>query len=136
MRFPSNDKLDPLLSQATQSTFGKKGKDVLDLEYRNALCVNPDKFATNFHPSEHGILPDILYHVTYEHSVVLLTLVLICKMMAPQCSELFAELYRLNIYQEGGKFKSHVDTPKGAKLIGSLVVCLPFQHTGKTFLQH
>lgn len=31
---------------------------------------------------------------------------------------------------QGGFFKSHVDTPGGADMFGSLVVCLPVQHTG------
>jgi hypothetical protein len=30
----------------------------------------------------------------------------------------------------GGKFKAHVDTPRGATQFGSLVVCLPHSFTG------
>lgn len=29
-----------------------------------------------------------------------------------------------------GKFKAHVDTPRGATQFGSLVVCLPHSHQG------
>lgn len=36
----------------------------------------------------------------------------------------------MNIYQKGGFFKSHVDTPKGGNMIGSLVICLPCPHKG------
>lgn len=43
--------------------------------------------------------------------------------------------YRLNVYGEGGFFKAHVDTPKDpARMIGSLVVCLPTKHTGGDLL--
>ena len=37
------------------------------------------------------------------------------------------ELYRLNIYGEGGLFQAHVDTPTSEKMFGSLVVCLPVE---------
>ena len=40
-----------------------------------------------------------------------------------------AELYKLNFYSApSGKFKSHVDTPRGPAQFGSLVVCLPCPH--------
>lgn len=40
-------------------------------------------------------------------------------------SAVFAKLYKLNIYSDGDFFRAHVDTPKGALMFGSLVVCLP-----------
>lgn len=39
-------------------------------------------------------------------------------------------MYKLNVYSEGGFFKSHRDTPKDDKHIGSLVVCLPSDFKG------
>jgi hypothetical protein len=30
----------------------------------------------------------------------------------------------------GGKFKAHVDTPRGPDQFGSLIVCLPSAHQG------
>jgi len=39
--------------------------------------------------------------------------------------------YKLNIYEKGGFFKPHVDTPIiPEKMIGTLIVCLPCKHTG------
>eukprot|EP00026_Physarum_polycephalum_P004229 Phypoly_transcript_04246.p1 GENE.Phypoly_transcript_04246~~Phypoly_transcript_04246.p1 ORF type:complete len:721 (+),score=97.05 Phypoly_transcript_04246:173-2164(+) len=39
--------------------------------------------------------------------------------------------YKLNIYEPGGFFKEHVDTPVNpGDMIGSLVVCLPSEHEG------
>jgi hypothetical protein len=60
--FPcKNEKaIEELKSLCAQATFGKGSKEVLDTEYRNALVLNPDKFGTNFHPSEFGILERIL----------------------------------------------------------------------------
>lgn len=42
-----------------------------------------------------------------------------------------AELYKLNVYSgPSGTFKPHVDTPRHASQIGSLVICLPVEFTG------
>lgn len=38
--------------------------------------------------------------------------------------------YRLNVYGPGGFFKPHVDTPKNADMIGTLVLILPSEYTG------
>jgi len=41
-----------------------------------------------------------------------------------------AHLYKMLLYEEGGKFDSHMDTEKELGMFGSLVVQLPAQHTG------
>jgi hypothetical protein len=47
-----------------------------------------------------------------------------------------AELYKLNVYSgPNGKFKAHVDTPRSKTQVGSLVVALPVEHTGKRSLK-
>lgn len=48
------------------------------------------------------------------------------------------ELYKLNIYSgPSGRFKSHVDTPRGMTQFGSLVVCLPHEHkSGNLVVRH
>ncbi|RMX85143.1 hypothetical protein D0868_15372, partial [Hortaea werneckii] len=47
------------------------------------------------------------------------------------CRGLRAELYKLNVYSgPDGVFKPHVDTPRSASQIGSLVVCLPVGFEG------
>ncbi|KAI7088762.1 hypothetical protein KC356_g3097 [Hortaea werneckii] len=48
-----------------------------------------------------------------------------------RCRGLRAELYKLNVYSgPGGVFRPHVDTPRSATQIGSLVVCLPVAFSG------
>ena len=37
---------------------------------------------------------------------------------------------QLNVYCEGDFFKSHIDTPHGTDMLGTLVLCLPSPHTG------
>ena len=41
-----------------------------------------------------------------------------------------AHLYKMLLYEEGGKFDSHTDTEKELGMFGSLVVQLPAEHTG------
>ena len=41
-----------------------------------------------------------------------------------------AELYKLLIYDPGGRFKPHRDTEKSPGMFGTLVVVLPSEHTG------
>ena len=50
--------------------------------------------------------------------------------MMPNIQGVQAELYKLNIYNSGGFFKAHVDTPKSEQMFGSFVVCLPTQFSG------
>ncbi len=40
-------------------------------------------------------------------------------------TDIIAEPYSLNVYQKGGKFLKHKDTPRGDDMFGTLVLCLP-----------
>jgi hypothetical protein len=48
--------IDELLLASERATFGLDGKDVLDETYRKAAALAPDKFSTNFHPADHGLV--------------------------------------------------------------------------------
>ena len=44
-----------------------------------------------------------------------------------------AELHKLNVYSgPSGMFKPHVDTPRAADQMRSLVVCLSYAHKGNS----
>lgn len=45
-------------------------------------------------------------------------------------TDVVLEPYSLNVYQKGGKFVKHKDTPRGEDMLGTLVVCLPSLFTG------
>ena len=100
-----------LLNVCSVASYGYKGKDVVDKNYRVAFKLEPDNFTTSFQLSATPILQEI-------QSIV------------PTVVGLRAELYKLNIYARGGFFKAHVDTPRSERMFGSLVVCLPTQFTG------
>lgn len=107
--------IEDLVAACGVATFGFQGKDVLDLEYRNASKLEPAEFSSNFHPCDHGVLDAITKIMLPLH---------------PSAINLRAELYKLNIYGPAGCFKSHVDTPRSETQFGSLVVCLPCAHEG------
>ena len=113
VKFPgvSEAAMIKLLDVCSVASYGYKGTDVMDKNYRNAFKLEPDNFFTSFHVCSTPILQEIQSIVS---TVV----------------GLRAELYKLNIYAPGGFFKAHVDTPHSESMFGSLVVCLPTQFTG------
>ncbi|KAK9794904.1 hypothetical protein WJX73_002418 [Symbiochloris irregularis] len=111
--FPGTQDLSPLIKACSAASFGKGPLQVYDQSYRNALELNPKEFVTSFSLAEYDILPEI------------------ARLTNTDGASLTAKLYKLNLYQPGDFFKSHLDTPRDG-LIGSLVVCLPHEHTGGT----
>lgn len=107
--------MDDLVAACEPATFGRGKQLVLDTDYRAAFAISTDRFLTSFHLSEYTIISEI-------HA-----------QLVPAAASVRAKLYKLNIYKQGGFFKSHVDTPRGGSMFGSLVVCLPSEFTGGDF---
>ncbi|KAL9000764.1 MAG: hypothetical protein Q9188_005613, partial [Gyalolechia gomerana] len=130
--------LQALLKRCGRATFGIGGRDVLGESYRKANKLDATLFSSNFHPHDCGLVDSgqqILLASTLRGSSELV--------VGPQ--PIRAELYKLNvsilvllhlqdrlvttsqIYSgPKGKFRSHVDTPRGPTQFGSLVllVCI------------
>ncbi|KAE8422276.1 hypothetical protein BDV36DRAFT_280009 [Aspergillus pseudocaelatus] len=111
------------------ATFRTGHGDILEPSYRLAGKMEPAKFATTFHPADFRILT------------------LIERILLPSVSDdtgnsftgraISAELYKLNVYSGlTGLFRSHVDTPRSVRQVGSLVVCLPAAFKGDNLLVH
>ena len=119
----SNDKsndsnkepLKSLVENGTPATFGKNFEAVLDTSYRSAKTFHADRFVTTFDQSPvlNTILDQVEYYLLPQKSVSL------------RCTK-----YRMNIYEKGGHFKEHQDTPESSNMFGSLVVLLPTTFTG------
>jgi len=109
--------LDPqdsekLIQNCAPAKFGYGKKHVYDTTYRKAFALTSDDFCTNFNP--------------YDYSD-----------MIQEINRLFAKFNyikfeKMNVYPEGGFFKSHKDTPQ-PNLLGTLVVCLPSEFEGGEF---
>ncbi|KAF2499038.1 hypothetical protein BU16DRAFT_503041 [Lophium mytilinum] len=111
--------LEKLVNDCQPATFGHNGKDIYDETYRKATKLDTTAFSSTFNPYEVGIIDAI------------------AQVLLPSLpgGDIFrgvrAELYKLNVYSgPSGKFKAHVDTPRGSAQFGSLVVCLPCDHDG------
>jgi len=103
--------LKPLIDRCKPATFGDNRENRLDRTVRDALQLKAEKGAfsvSDFDPESAGILESIRR-----------------EMLPPGSSSISAELYALNIYTRGGHFAPHKDTPRGADMFGTLVVCLP-----------
>ena len=111
--FPLKEEIITLLKSYSKiASFGLNEKEVIDEKIRKAYALSPDKFQLNWHPSQSDILTKI-------H-----------KFLMPNAKSIKAELYKLNIYETGGHFQSHVDTPRGQGHFGTLIICLPNFFTG------
>ncbi|KAL3419488.1 oxidoreductase [Phlyctema vagabunda] len=129
IQFPvlSEDDAQELLKACAPATFGLNGEDVLDETYRKAGKLDRSQFCVDWHPTDCGIVDAIKQALLPE----------IRKPDLKGCNTseehwgVVAELYKLNIYSgPHGKFRKHVDTPRGLTQFGSLVVCLPMSHSG------
>lgn len=122
-RYNQIDVLKPLIERCTPATFGDKRRTRYDPEVRKAiqLKAESDSLAVeNFDPASAGIL-DVIAR----------------ELLPSDSPPISAELYALNIYQEGGHFAPHKDTPRGEEMFGTLVVCLPAEfRRGDLLLTH
>jgi hypothetical protein len=103
--------LAPLLARAKDAVFGHAGKTVKDAKVRKGKQLKADFTITGFDPKASGVLEQV--------SRVL------C-----DGAEVRAELYDVNVYERGGHFAKHRDTPRGPDMLGTLVVCLPSSFSG------
>ncbi|KIM76941.1 hypothetical protein PILCRDRAFT_77326, partial [Piloderma croceum F 1598] len=107
--------LENLSSTCKPATFGVDQKDVLDESYRNARKLDIADFATTFELRKSGIMDVVRAALLQGHD---------------SNTPVEAELYKLNVYSEGGFFKSHRDTPRNGTMFASLVVVFPVAHAG------
>ncbi|KAK4153927.1 putative 2og-fe oxygenase family protein [Chaetomidium leptoderma] len=108
--------VEGLVADMDKASFGLRGEDVFDETCRRAQKLDASQFSTNFCPYDVGIMDTI-------------TRVLVPSLGTDRTAR--AELYKLNVYEgASGFFRAHVDTPRSPSQFGSLVVCLPAQHSG------
>ena len=101
--------------------FGHGPERVYDERYRFAREMLPESFKPNFDPIE-------------ESNGILSNIATVCRI---GIRSIRTELYKVNSYEPGGFFRAHMDTPREAHYIGTLVIALPTTFEGGEFtLRH
>ncbi len=97
-----------------QAPYGKGTQTVVDTSVRNTREIKPEAFRVSgeFRQAVAAVLPDVA-----------------AKLGVP-AEELRAEIYKLLIYEKGGRFDWHRDAEKRKGMIGSLIVVLPCKFGG------
>lgn len=103
-----------LVEHAEDAPFGDRGETVLDPGVRQAKRLRARGAADVSGFDVAALLPAIE------------------AALSPRV-HLEARLEDVIVYEEGGKFARHKDTPRTARLVGTLVVGLPVAHTGGGF---
>jgi hypothetical protein len=106
--------LKELIGEARPALFGKGTETLHDPAVRDGWQLAPGDFSVNIGPQE---LAAVVEEV---------------KQGLGLASGVEAELHSLNIYEEGGHFETHKDTPRGGGMFGTLVLCLPSVFLGGT----
>ena len=97
------------------SPFGKNSQTVVDESVRKAHQLVPGEF--NLGGGFDGKLPQtLLEHIRSE--------------LVPDAGSITAKLHKINVYEKGGFFADHRDTPRSETHFGSLVLLLPCAHGG------
>lgn len=109
IEFPASN-VERLIKSSIPATFGKGPEEVYDESYRKASTIN--NFASTID------LFDIQERISRWLKI------------SKEKSSLKFEPYKINIYEAGGFFNKHKDTPRGDDNIGTLVICLPSEFTG------
>src|ERR1700722_2776290 len=121
--YEQKNELRPFLQYLRPAPFGDGKKTRYDRAVRDALQLKADDGAfsiENFDPESAGILAKIQR-----------------ELVPHDPDPISAELYTVNVYADGGHFAPHKDTPRGADMFGTLVVCLPSQFwKGELVLNH
>ncbi|KAK5714856.1 hypothetical protein LTR17_016966 [Elasticomyces elasticus] len=113
----NSDAFKKLLVACTPASFGRDGENVVDESYRKAGKLDVAAFCSDFCPYTTGTINNVVNQL------------LVPSLNAHRSVK--AELYKLNVYSgPGGRFKPHVDTPRGSTQVGSLVVSLPSRYEG------
>ncbi|KAM5347057.1 hypothetical protein ACJ41O_010062 [Fusarium nematophilum] len=114
-----------LASQSDKAPFGKNGETLVDETVRKTLEISAERISFR-NPSWHDFVNDLAKRVVHELGVP----------SAPDGSNVRAELYKNLLYEPGAMFKAQKDTEKAPGMFGTLVICLPSEHTGGTHARY
>ena len=91
---------------SSSKVFDKDSLTGIDPKYRQALALDPSRFATEFAQANHAILAEVEKICSLDPGTVT------------------AKLYKLNVHQPGDFCKPHLDTYRAGNAFGTLVQSL------------
>ena len=97
------------------SPFGHGNQTKVDTTVRKAHQLMPDQFEMSG-GFDGTVPPHILERIRSE--------------LVPDAGSITAKLHKINVYEKGGFFADHKDTPRSETHFGSLVILLPCYHSG------
>ncbi len=103
-----------LIKVAEVAPYGKGSETIIDEAVRKCWQIDASKISFHFRQWD-KVLSKIVKNVTKGLGIE---------------AKVSAHLYKLLIYEEGGRFLPHRDTEKEDAMFGSLIISLPSQHTG------
>lgn len=104
-----------------QSPFGKGDQTIIDTSVRKTWELDAAEFQCR-NPAWTAYLDSLVGQAVKDLGVQV---------------ETRAQLYKLLLYEEGAFFKAHKDSEKVPGMFGTLVICLPSEHTGgEVYLVH
>jgi len=115
-RSTQREHLKPLLEACAPSPFGQGSETKHDESVRKALQLTPDQFDLVGALANPSIVDKILEEVR--------------TLLVPDAASVTARLHKLNVYEEGGFFADHRDTPRSDTHFGTLLLLLPCAHEG------
>ncbi|KAF9017802.1 hypothetical protein BDZ89DRAFT_1074557 [Hymenopellis radicata] len=116
----TDDDLSHLISSCDAAPFGRGTETVMDATYRKAHKLDVSQFGMAFDLASTPILNKISQDLV--------------DMKVSVKRAVRAERYKLNVYDKGGFFKAHQDTPRAENMFGSLVIVFPTPHEGGTLI--
>lgn len=112
---------EKIINLATPAHFGKGTETVYDEEVRKALEIKADRIEITQKPhinkSSQTTYFDYKYNEAFQDII-------------PSGKKFVYNLYKMQIYQEGGKFERHKDTIHAPNHYATLVVSIPVKFTG------
>eukprot|EP01133_Synstelium_polycarpum_P013627 gene13627-16043_t len=104
-----------LIKLATRSPFGKGSETVFDEQVRRGLQIEGHRIKVE-DVYVCGIPPKVL------------------NMLASPGAVIEPKLYKIHIYEQGGHFNTHIDTPHASNHIGTLVLAMGSDYQGGEFI--
>lgn len=110
----SKSQAQEIIAQCHQAPYGKGIETIVDTNVRKVWELNPEQFEIK-NPQWQKNLADICGEIQTDLGVA---------------TEIYAEIYKLLIYETGSFFLPHRDTEKMDGMFATLIVVLPSKHEG------